>query len=244
MIRSATIRSRAARRDPIAWRGWEVSRLEALTDGMFGFAITLLVVSVEVPESFDEMMIRVSGFLAFGFCFAMMLWVWAVHNRYFRRFGLDGGWVTALNSALVFVVLFFVYPLKFVALSLVAHLRERFGGSAGPNPPKIEIVQVPMLFVIYGVGFLALFAILALMYMHALQCKEDLELRETEIRAARLEIQRHLMLAAIGLGSAAVAFLTRNIYFSGFFYGLIGPCEWFFAHRLGKLPPAEALPLL
>lgn len=37
-------------------RSREVSRLEGLSDAVFGFGITLLVVSLEVPKTFDELM--------------------------------------------------------------------------------------------------------------------------------------------------------------------------------------------
>lgn len=35
---------------PFRWRGEGVSRIEGLRDTVFGFAITLLVVSLEVPK--------------------------------------------------------------------------------------------------------------------------------------------------------------------------------------------------
>jgi hypothetical protein len=35
------------------WRGGEVSRLEGFSDAVFGFGLTLLVVSLEVPQTLD-----------------------------------------------------------------------------------------------------------------------------------------------------------------------------------------------
>ena len=50
-------------------RSREVSRLEGLSDAVFGFAITLLVVSLEVPETFEELEIMMQGF---GFSYALL----------------------------------------------------------------------------------------------------------------------------------------------------------------------------
>ena len=35
--------------------GREVSRIEGFSDAVFGFALTLLVVSLEVPDNFDAL---------------------------------------------------------------------------------------------------------------------------------------------------------------------------------------------
>jgi uncharacterized membrane protein len=50
-------------------RGHEVKRIEAFSDAVFGFAVTLLIVSLEVPKSFEELMITMKGFFAFGVSF-------------------------------------------------------------------------------------------------------------------------------------------------------------------------------
>jgi uncharacterized membrane protein len=39
-------------------RGREMSRIEGLSDAVFRFEITLLVVSLEVPNTFDELLDR------------------------------------------------------------------------------------------------------------------------------------------------------------------------------------------
>ena len=40
------------------WRGGQVTRIEALTDAVFGFAITFLFVSFDVPNDFDALVRR------------------------------------------------------------------------------------------------------------------------------------------------------------------------------------------
>jgi hypothetical protein len=57
------------------WRGGEISRLEGLSDAVFAFAVTLLVVSLEVPETFNELLRVLRGFFAFAVCFSILFWV-------------------------------------------------------------------------------------------------------------------------------------------------------------------------
>ena len=49
-----------------SWRGQEVLRIEGFADAVFGFALTLLVVSLEVPNNFDELLSTMQGFFAFA----------------------------------------------------------------------------------------------------------------------------------------------------------------------------------
>ena len=53
-------------------RGNQVTRLESFSDAVFGFALTLLVVSLDVPKSFDDLVDTMRGFTAFAICFLLL----------------------------------------------------------------------------------------------------------------------------------------------------------------------------
>src|SRR5947207_4796533 len=95
-------------------RGQEVTRLESFSDAVFGFALTLLVVSLDVPKTFDDLVTTLRGFPAFAICFLFLALIWNGHYKFCRRYGLDDGTTRFLTCALLFLVLFYVYPLKFL----------------------------------------------------------------------------------------------------------------------------------
>src|SRR3954462_2475079 len=149
----------------------EVSRVEGFSDAMFAFAITLLVVSLEVPKTFDELLGAIRGFPAFAVCFALLFQVWWRHYKFFRAYDLEDGRVVALTGVLLFVVLFYVYPLKFLWSVVFSQIGGRRIGE-----DVLTIRQVPVLFAIYGAGVAAVFGILATMYRHAYLHRGDLGL--------------------------------------------------------------------
>src|SRR3954471_8842297 len=88
------------------WRAGEITRLEGFSDAVFAFAVTLLVVSLEVPHTFAELAGVMKGFVAFGICFAALTLVWKEHSIFFRRYGLQTPYVMFLNCVLLFLILF------------------------------------------------------------------------------------------------------------------------------------------
>ena len=164
------------------WRGGEITRLEAFSDAVFAFAVTLLVVSLEVPYTFDELMDVIRGFPAFAICFSMLLLVWYNHAKFFRRYGLQDPAIQALNGVLLFVVLFYVYPLKFLFTMLVGLAT---GGATLPHAHAVHDPlsqhDVPTLMAIYGLGYAAVFGIFAWMHLLAYRRRHQLELNELEV---------------------------------------------------------------
>src|SRR3954464_10205244 len=194
------------------WRGHEVSRLEGFSDAVFAFAVTLLVVSLEVPHSFNELKDGLLEFPAFGICFSLLLLVWRTHVHFFRRYGLQTALASFLNAVLLFVVLFYVYPLKFLFTLVVGHAKNM----------TIEPDQIPALMIIYGLGFSAVFIIFGLLYIHAYRLREALHLNELEVFLTRRSIYQNFAMACFGLGSAALAsMLGRNAGLAGFVYMFI-----------------------
>jgi len=48
-------------------------------------------VSLQVPNSFDELVRTLRSFIAFAASFAALVWIWYLHREFFRRFGLGDG---------------------------------------------------------------------------------------------------------------------------------------------------------
>jgi uncharacterized membrane protein len=201
--------------------------MEGFSDAVFAFAITLLVVSLEVPTTFDELLATMRGFFAFAICFYLLLVVWFEHYKYFRRYGLDDFYTMRLNAALLFIVLFYVYPLKFLFTLLVDQL---LGYSTAVNPStgvieEIENGQLPLLMVIYGAGFVAVQLVFVLLYLRAYILRDTLGLDAHERSITREEIQNFLLGMGVGLISIAIAILggEEAVSLAGYAYLLLFP---------------------
>src|SRR6185503_18304231 len=140
----------------------EVSRLEGFSDAVFGFALTLLVVNLETPKDVADLRILVGSFLPFGLTFAMVSWIWYQHNLFFRRYGMQDAWTAFLNCVLLFVVLFYVFPLKFLTLTLLGRVFMD-----GEIVPSMSNLHGPTVMTIYSTGVLVIFSLFVLLHVHA-----------------------------------------------------------------------------
>ena len=212
----------------------DVSRIEGFSDAVFGFAVTLLVVSLEVPKTFHDLLLTMRGFPAFAVSFGLLFQIWWRHYLFFRKYDIEDSFVVTMTGLLLFVVLFYVYPLKFlwsyIALALIGQ------APADMLPPA----EAWALFVVYGLGVAAAFGILAALYRHAYAHRSELDLTPLEIVDTRVDIYRNIGLAGIGLLSVAVAlaaraFVPRLTGFAGFVYFFIGVSEWTLGAYHGRL---------
>jgi len=213
-------------------RSREISRLEAFSDAVFGFALTLLVVSVEVPHDYAALIQRMYGFPAFACCFALLVWIWWEHNAFFRRYGLEDGLTVFLNGVLLFVVLFYVYPLKFMFDQFLGMFFRR-----DDTPYALMSFQeLANASAIYGFGFLLLFVMFALLYARAYSKRIELDLSPIEVFDTKMFAGHHLVSAGVGLIAVLIALYgpRRFVFVSPMAFGLMGPLHWLFGSRAGK----------
>src|ERR687890_505648 len=119
VVREALVQRRVGE-EGFRWRGEDVSRVEAFTDAVFAFAVTLLVVSLEVPKTFDELLVDMRGFFAFAICFALLFFVYPL--KFVFTLWMDqlfGFSENEMIEASQVPLLMFVYGAGFVTIQLV-----------------------------------------------------------------------------------------------------------------------------
>jgi uncharacterized membrane protein len=202
-------------------RRHEISRVEAFSDAAFAFALTLLVVSLEVPRSYGELVQRMRGLPSFACCFALLVWIWHEHNLFFRRYGLQDALTVVINSSLLFVVLFYVYPLKFMFDSMFEQLMPM----PGSKIVRMSLPELAHASTIYGLGFVVLFVLFALLYLRAYAMRTALALTPVEVFEAKAFVGHHLVSSAVGVIAVlvAVAAPLRFAPLSPMCFALMGP---------------------
>ena len=215
--------------DGFRMRRREVTRLESFADAIFAFALTLLIVSLEVLKSFADLISTMRGFPAFAVCFVMLATIWNTHYKFSRRFGLDDPTTRFLTCVLLFIVLFYVYPLKFFFTLAINDM------IFGPSFTGLVMGQgeFSTLFSVYSFGFAGIYLAFTLLYLHAWRLRDALDLSEMEKLETRYIICRVLAVAIVGLIAAGLAQMSWFPSWGGLIYLLLIPIlrGLRFAHR-------------
>ena len=214
----------------MSFRNREVSRLEGFSDAVFGFALTLLVVSLETPKTFDDLKAQMAGFVPFALMFAMVCWIWYEHNLFFRRYGLQDALTVFLNAILLFVVLFYVYPLRFLTTALVGGQIMR-----DPTAPDITRTDGWLLMLLYSIGVLLIFSTFLLLHWRAWHQRRVIGLSAFEELQLRYRARSHGISAGIAVASLILVFaFPHESMWAGIIYSLMGPLHAWNGHAAGR----------
>ena len=229
------------REEGFNWRGEHVTRVEGFTDAVFAFAITLLVVSLEVPRDFDGLLDVVRNFPAFVICFTLLMTFWNSHFRFHRRYGLEDIWTRVYTMAVIILTLFFVYPLKFLFTLVTVELFHLDMHDA----PHLETgEQLRVLYTIYGLGFAGAWGLYTALYLHALGRRAQLGLDAAELLYTKSGVAEYAIFVAVCLLSVVLAWTTDWPPLPGYIYMSLFPLQtlsgWLFGRKLRTLGEGAA----
>lgn len=195
------------------------NRLEAVSDGVFAFAATLMVVNIGSNTTITSFKDELPNFISFAVSFFVMMAIWKVHYNFFRRTDYIDNWIIALNMILLFTILFYIFPVRSLLIT-------GFGGE------RISINEFSNIFQLYSIGFSLMFLTLHLMYLRVF--KKD---RENGKNLKLLFFARHFFIFVIvGVISFLLAKFRVGLKYGvpGFVYASLGVLCYFHSVRFHK----------
>jgi uncharacterized membrane protein len=240
MIRNTLKQETIGMNPDFRYRGVEPGRMENFSDAVFALAITLLLISTSPPTNFDQIKRFVWEIIPFGLCISFIILIWHEHFTFFFRYGLRNSRVLVLNSIFLIIVLFYVYPLKFLTKLILLPIAVLFGQEKLSEEMlgMIRGEDMADLMIIYGLGAFAVFIVLMLMYRYAHRQADELELNELERFDTLTKIKMNRLMAIIPLISVVIAIIFHSYWLvgmvAGFVYFLYTPVMFVFGKRTDK----------
>ena len=133
-----------------------------------------------------------------------------------------------MEYRLLFIVLIFIFPLKFLSLFLIRFIGFLFFSGENVFVTMIEGVQVPWLMVYYGVALIGILFVFSRFYSHALKMTDELQLNDYEkiLTHYYKRLFTHLCLVPIASIAFVLVFMNFNVtiasILSGTLYALTG----------------------
>lgn len=189
------------------WRGDNVSRLESFSDAVFAIVLALLFLRAAPPETFGELRAAMKSLVPFVAMFAIIAYVWFEHWLFSRRYNLRDGWTAFLNLGLLFLLLFYAYPLKYLFTMLFVMFVGPIGGL--DRATLFEGLEgyddYAWLYIYYGSGYGLIFLVLALLFWRAYRLRDMLQLNELEAYHTKASVVRCVVQVAFAVVSIVLA---------------------------------------
>ncbi|MCZ6560451.1 MAG: hypothetical protein O6931_06150, partial [Gammaproteobacteria bacterium] len=143
------------------------------------------------------------------------------HRKWSRRFGLEDMRAVLISLLFIFLIMVFVYPLRIMFGGLFSWIS---GGWLTASFVIGSYYDLRMLFIIYGLGFMVMSGLVALLNYHAYRQAYRIRLSPEEEFMTRGQCGAWLILMSCGAISALLAGILpdRMVVYSPFVY-------WFLA---------------
>jgi len=235
--------SRQLDHDPhFRWRGEAVTRIENLSDIVFALALGMLVSSANPPRTFDQLEYFLVSIIPVTAGFALLLSIWHSHFTFFRRYGVADGKIIFLNAVLLFVVLYFAYPLRFAFDSFFSFVMMMFGDMTRVAEMQVTFKRSGIILAYFAAGYAIIQTVLGFMYSHALAKKDLLALSENEQQVTRLSRTQHFTFASLTVVVGLLACFTPLYGFAGILMCLDWPIGAYLRHRYHPSDTAVVAP--
>lgn len=189
-------------------RGNELLRIEALSDAVFAFSVSLLVASLEVPQTFNELRHILHGAIPFFATVAIIFLFWYQQYIFFRHYALNDLRTILLNLCYLAVILFYIYPMKFLFSLLLSSYTgiDLFPKATEKGLAILERSDFPQLVVVFSTGYCLIWSFLYLMHRRAYHAAAELDLNDYEKNYTVKESRGALWNAMIGLLAILLSF--------------------------------------
>lgn len=203
-------------------RGKELQRIEALSDAVFAFSVSLLVASLEVPQTFGELKLIARGAIPFFATVALLFIFWYRQYLFFRMYGLNDFRIIVLNLFYLAVILFYVYPMKFLFSLLISNWTgiNLFEKATSQGLTILTVSDFPQLIILFSIGYLLIWLFLYLMHRHVLNLQDQFDFTRYELLFAHKEARGALWNALIGAAGIVLALVNLE-WLAGTCYLLI-----------------------
>ncbi|MEM1391495.1 MAG: TMEM175 family protein [Pseudomonadota bacterium] len=226
------------------WRGQTVTRIENLSDIVFALALGMLLLTGTPPQTFTELIEFLINIVPVTAGFVILFMIWNAHFVFFRRYGIADNTVVLLNAALLLMVLFFAYPLRFIFDGLFGYIIGSMSGDFARLAASDMLLQnSARSMAIFGAGYALIYTLLSFMYAHALAKSEVIGLSVKERLITRQTIWIYRVEVVIALTVVICALFTPLGPFSGFLLALNWPSSLIIIRLIGRdpKPPAAAV---
>lgn len=211
-------------RDPkINYRGETTTRLDSLTDAVFGIAITLLIFNISEASSFNDLLLFAKSFPALLMGIIFLILIWQEHVSFSLIYSTNSKSIRILNVFFITLVIFYIYPLKFLSRLLTNLFFDT------NLELSIEGIEIPKLMIFYGLVIFTIYVILFLFYISVLKQKQKYDFTEYEVLFTKFQSTRLIIMFSVPLFSVIITLILfrYSIVWSsiigGITYGLYPP---------------------